>query len=358
LCQNCAKLIDNDPARYTVELLRQWKSQAESSAFHALKGVSDPAGLPRGAAVYIQGPNAINISGTNAVNIAPGGITIIGSVTSDGKNDQTVERKAPVEPRPKLWLTYAWKDNEDKDIDFIVQEIDRTNVEVKFDRRSLIPGQHLWDQIGASISKAESCDAWGIVLTENSLSSKPCLEELAYALDRALAAKGEGFPIFALLHKVSASALPPALKVRLCIPLQGDWLSGVLAAVKRRPLGFKPEGLSPLVVKEHRTTATAIAIEVRPRFEHVAPFMVAVDRDAAKANSISSIARGPAGRIPTTSIMFGVVTGESVLSDGTPVAFWQSDDGASPSHSYFLHCQSRPRRIWAGRPENLNVYNW
>jgi hypothetical protein len=32
LCQNCAKLIDNDPVRYTVDLLRQWKTLAEETA--------------------------------------------------------------------------------------------------------------------------------------------------------------------------------------------------------------------------------------------------------------------------------------------------------------------------------------
>lgn len=32
LCQNCAKLIDNDAARYTVDLLRQWKTLAEETA--------------------------------------------------------------------------------------------------------------------------------------------------------------------------------------------------------------------------------------------------------------------------------------------------------------------------------------
>lgn len=32
LCQNCAKLIDNDPSRFTVELLQRWKSAAESEA--------------------------------------------------------------------------------------------------------------------------------------------------------------------------------------------------------------------------------------------------------------------------------------------------------------------------------------
>jgi len=32
LCQNCAKLIDNDAARYTVDLLRQWKALSEENA--------------------------------------------------------------------------------------------------------------------------------------------------------------------------------------------------------------------------------------------------------------------------------------------------------------------------------------
>lgn len=36
LCQTSAKLIDNDPARYTASLLRTWKSQAEQEALESL----------------------------------------------------------------------------------------------------------------------------------------------------------------------------------------------------------------------------------------------------------------------------------------------------------------------------------
>ena len=32
LCQNCGKLVDNDPARYSTELLRQWKRLSEEAA--------------------------------------------------------------------------------------------------------------------------------------------------------------------------------------------------------------------------------------------------------------------------------------------------------------------------------------
>jgi hypothetical protein len=36
LCQNCAKLVDNDVPRFPVSLLRQWKTQAESDTKNRL----------------------------------------------------------------------------------------------------------------------------------------------------------------------------------------------------------------------------------------------------------------------------------------------------------------------------------
>jgi len=44
LCQNCAKMIDNDPARYSTEFLRAWKADAEASTLAELEG--KPAASP------------------------------------------------------------------------------------------------------------------------------------------------------------------------------------------------------------------------------------------------------------------------------------------------------------------------
>lgn len=44
LCQNCAKLVDNDPFRFTAELLRAWKLAAEATALAAI-GQSQPPAL-------------------------------------------------------------------------------------------------------------------------------------------------------------------------------------------------------------------------------------------------------------------------------------------------------------------------
>ncbi|MGH7781117.1 MAG: hypothetical protein ACREQR_14975, partial [Candidatus Binataceae bacterium] len=38
LCQNCAKLIDNDTERYPAEVLREWKAKAEAAALAELEG--------------------------------------------------------------------------------------------------------------------------------------------------------------------------------------------------------------------------------------------------------------------------------------------------------------------------------
>jgi hypothetical protein len=43
LCQNCAKLVDNDAARFTVALLNDWKQKAESRALSRMAGMSSSA---------------------------------------------------------------------------------------------------------------------------------------------------------------------------------------------------------------------------------------------------------------------------------------------------------------------------
>lgn len=54
LCQNCAKLVDNDSDRYTVELLRAWKSGAEAAALRAIEGLAEGQESPVEDAVEME----------------------------------------------------------------------------------------------------------------------------------------------------------------------------------------------------------------------------------------------------------------------------------------------------------------
>jgi hypothetical protein len=42
LCQNCAKLVDDDAFRFPTEVLRQWKSSAEEAALQRIGRPADP----------------------------------------------------------------------------------------------------------------------------------------------------------------------------------------------------------------------------------------------------------------------------------------------------------------------------
>ena len=258
----------------------------------------------------------------------------------------------------KLWVTYAWKDNEDKDIDFIVQELDRAGLVVKFDRRNLVLGQRLWTQIGGIIMDPNVCDAWAVVLTHNSIQSQPCIEELSYALERALSSKGGDFPLFALLHHVSPSQLPPSLKIRLCVPLENNtWVDQVVAAVHRSAAGFVPSGLDQFVIKEH-PTADGFALEIRPRFERISPFAIAVDYDEKASGNVKRCSPGPAGRVPAGHVAHNYIDSEQTLTDGTHAWVWGADNEASSTFAYYLFYKSQPRRVWFGHQQDLKLITW
>ena len=52
LCQICAKLIDSDQSRYTVDKLKEWKSDAEAAAARALERRRSP--LTESEGVFIE----------------------------------------------------------------------------------------------------------------------------------------------------------------------------------------------------------------------------------------------------------------------------------------------------------------
>jgi TIR domain len=152
---------------------------------------------------------------------------------------------------PTVWITYAWVDNQQRDVDFLAQELKGLGLDVKLDRWSLIPGKRLWDQITNFITNAAESDAWMLYATQNSLASEACREKLAYALDRALNARRADFPIVALFPStIDSSLIPPSIRVRLFISLTDpDWKERAQAAVKRRPVSITPPMLQPFVAR-------------------------------------------------------------------------------------------------------------
>ncbi len=109
-----------------------------------------------------------------------------------------------------------------------------------------------------------------IVATQNSLNSEPCREEVAYALNQALSARGPGFPIIALFPgPVEASLLPQALSTRLCVTCtDSNWKERIAAAANGRAVRIHEEVVRPYAVNVHNLAATRFVsglVSVRDR---------------------------------------------------------------------------------------------
>lgn len=179
-----------------------------------------------------------------------------------------------------LWITYAWKDNDEGNFDYLVQELTDYGIDTKFDKVAIVPGQHLWTQIADNINDPNT-KAWAYLITPNSLASKPCLEELMYALNRALQTKEASFPLIGLLsHGVSFEDIPTALKVRLCVSLANpNWKEQIKAGLEMRPVRQLDNPQTKYIYslsQQYNGTGITTTIEIRPRFGEVHNWRIAV----------------------------------------------------------------------------------
>ncbi len=250
----------------------------------------------------------------------------------------------------KVWITYAWVDNETGDVDYVRQELETIGLDVRLDRLTVGAGKRLWQQIEKFICDPSECDAWVLFATQASLKSEKCLEEFFWALDRALESGDASFPLIGCFPSpVDKSLIPAAIKSRVFVTLKDtDWKERICAAAEGRAPSIPRPTIEPYSIQTHVLppgSGKKAAIEVRPRAGCWSPFVAAVPAaESARVNLI--IARGAPGRVPEG---FGVLF--DTLRDTTADGAWyfiRSAAEATPTQSYYLFCDEMPTRIRFG----------
>ena len=243
----------------------------------------------------------------------------------------------------KLWLTYAWADNENSDVEFIAQEIECQSVTTLIDRHQLIAGQRLWQQIGDQISNPEKCDAWAFYVTENSLASEPCREELEYAVGRALQMRGGSFPVIGIFPTpLPSEILPASIRSRLYVCLtDDDWLERVRSGALGQTPQVSRQNIPPLHIGKYDHNGSTW-IEARPRAGRWAPIILGVKMQ--NESVFAKLTHGPAG-VPGGSGMAHISTGET---HDNRVRIWQLNHNASPIEALHFVCKQFPIRFIVG----------
>jgi hypothetical protein len=244
-----------------------------------------------------------------------------------------------------IWLTYAWDDNRQGDVDYIIQELTNYGVAVNFDRRNIRAGLRLWDQIEDFIQNGEHCDAWVLYATQNSLVSEACREEFTYALDRALHSRGDTFPLIGLFpESVDVALIPAAIRTRLYVNLtEPNWKERIKAAAEGRTPDIGQQPMHPYYLYIHPNGNERCIIEVRPRAGTWSPFVAGVP--IAESDFIEEISCGPSGQIPMGDMMFGEF--RDISGDGE-WALLGYQNQATPIQSYYIFCRRKPSRLLFG----------
>lgn len=249
----------------------------------------------------------------------------------------------------KLWITYAWTDNEAQDVDYLAQELGRAGLEIKLDRWNIGAGRRLWEQIERFICSANESDAWVLVATENSLASESCKEEFAYALDRALNSRGQAFPVIGLfLSDVDNSLIPAGIRTRLFVSVTDpDWKERIVAATEGRQHAVDRPNVNPYFLKVHPPAPPQCenyVIEVRPRAGVWAPFIAVVPL-AENEELNPSIMIGPRDVPTDTGMLTNCGSGPS-----PDQKYWMMYAGnqATPTQSYYIWCNKLPSELIFG----------
>jgi len=251
--------------------------------------------------------------------------------------------------KKSIWITYAWADNVDGDVDFVAQELIREEVDVKLDRWNLTAGKRLWEQIASFIQEPSKSNGWLLYATHTSLGSEACREEFAYALDRALSTRGSTFPVIALFPSpVDTNLIPAGIKTRLFVSLTDpDWKERILAAVQGRQPDVTIPKIEPYDLTVHELGVSRYAIEVRPRAGTWAPFIAGIPMG--EKDSVSPHLHHGAAKRPPTGVIMTVLhaSGEGVSSDGKWWLLFAANE-ATPTQSYYVICQQLPSLLLFG----------
>jgi TIR domain len=248
----------------------------------------------------------------------------------------------------KLWLTYAWKDNETEQVDFVAQELRKAGLEVMVDRVALIAGRRLWPQIAAQIEKPENSDAWAIYVTENSLRSEPCQEELAIALDRALRSRGDAYPLIGIFPApIDSTIVPPAIRTRLYVDLtDSNWVERVRSSAQNELPSIEPQEIESFVSRVGRF-GDGWYIEIHPRAGRWLPTFVIVQPD--EIDQLTGQVVGPSNFVTGTGTIH---TNDLFRNSDNRRCGWQINSALTAQESLYQFWRQLPSEIKFGPDQN------
>jgi hypothetical protein len=252
------------------------------------------------------------------------------------------------------WLTYAWDDNDEGDIDFIAQELQAQGLKIVLDRWTIGAGRSLWQQVAHFITSPSENDGWIWYATQRSLLSPACGEEYDYALGRALDRRGGNYPVIGLFPSdVDQDLIPSGIKSRLHVSTADpNWKERIISAFERRAPSIPRPEIHPFFIRLHRPHSGEYIFEVRPRAGSWQPFFAGIPVSE-KDDVAMTLRHGAAGSVPGLGSVF-IGSGSRIASIGCGEELYDEwisyvrGQAATPTQSFYVVCRQPPSLLSFG----------
>lgn len=204
----------------------------------------------------------------------------------DFKTGRDIVANIQTAAHPRLWISYPWIRNQERDFNYLVPLLKASNIEAAYDSFQLRPDSRLGERIVQRLLSI-GFNGWLYILTHQCLTQRIYTEELTAAIDQTLLSLGADFPMAGLMYGIAMQQVPPVLRVLPCISLgDPDWkrqLSGILKGndALGRKSTYRKE--TRFVWKIHSCfdgDPSMTAIEVRTKGERIQYWRFAVPKSA------------------------------------------------------------------------------
>ena len=252
-----------------------------------------------------------------------------------------------------IWLTYAWDDNLNRDVDFLASELINSGLDLKLDRWNISAGKRLWEQIESHITDPNKSDGWILYATQTSLGSEACKEEFYYAHYRALETRNGDFPVIGLFPApIDEGLIPAGIKTRLFVSLTDpDWKERIVASFKNRDLNIQKPHIDPYDLTVHPIldkNSKTFAIEFRPRAGSWSPFFVAIPLKEKDILLNFPLRPGPKGKVQVANNYTGMLSWNHDKSQDGKLWVEKVTLEVTPTQSCYLFCKRLPSVIRFG----------
>jgi hypothetical protein len=266
---------------------------------------------------------------------------------------------------PRLWISYPWIRNEERDFTYLVPQLKAASIEAVYDSFQLEPNSQLGQRIVQRLLSI-GFDGWLYILTHQCFTRRDYTDELMGAIDQTLERMGPEFPMAGLMYGIATQQVPPVLRALPCISLgDPDWkrqLSSILKSDGGHARKAKANKETRFVWKIRPCfdgDASLTAVEVRAREDGIQYWRFA----APKSAKIVRWGQGRTGGGEISRIIFAEAKGSGRYESRDVIWFGAANTVSDTESAYVVFSGPLPDFIGFGEaptpfgsPGNMEMF--